>query len=181
MAFCFLVDYFASASPSLWTTYEYDDYGRNVKITQPTGKIITTVYNGLTVSVNDEIMTKSKTMNANGHVVSATDTPGGTINFKYNASGQLLESEYDNVKTTTAYDAWGRRISLTDSSAGTYTSEYNAFGETLKETTPKGSTTYTLNAVGKPITKKVEGITAAEKTNITNTYTYDPTYNGLQK
>jgi YD repeat-containing protein len=168
--------YFSNSSASLWTTYEYDDYGRNTKITQPTGKIINTTYNGLTVSVNDEILTKSKTMNANGHVVSTTDTPGGTITFKYNANGLLLESDYEGVKTTTTYDDWGRRISLTDSSAGTYTTQYNAFGETLIETTPKGTTEYTLDALGKPLTKKITGKTSAEKTNITSTYTYDPTY-----
>lgn len=173
--------YDASSSASLWTTYEYDDYSRPVKTILPTGKIGTTTYNGLTVTVNDEIMTKSKTVNANGHVISSTDTPGGTILFKYNAAGNLIESNYDGVRITTNYDAWGRRISLTDSSAGTYTTEYNAFGETLKETSPKGITTYTLNAVGKPLTKRVEGNTPAEKTDILSTYTYDGTYKWLSR
>jgi len=164
-----------STSTSLWTSYFYDDYGRNIKTILPTGKTVTTIYSDLTATVNDEVMTKSKTVNANGHVVTTTDTPGGTVTFKYNAGGNLIESNYDGVKITTAYDQWGRRTSLTDTSAGTYTTEYNAFGETLKEISPKGTTSYVLNAVGKPITKTVLGATDAEKTNITNTYTYDPT------
>lgn len=170
-----------TTSANLWTVYEYDDYGRPVKVTQPTGNSVVTTYTGLTVSANDGVIIKSKTLNANGHVVSSTDTPGGTILFKYNAAGNLLESDYGGVKITTTYDKWGRRESLTDSSAGTYTTGYNAFGEVLKETTPKGSTTYVLNAVGKPVTKTVLGATSAEATNITNTYTYDPTYKWLTR
>lgn len=173
--------YASTASPTQWTSYEYDEYERPIKTTEFTGKIVTTTYSGLTVSVNDSVMTKSKTMNANGHTISATDSPGGTITFKYNATGALTESSYDGVKIITTYDNWGRRITMTDPSAGTannpgvFNYTYNAYGELLTETTPKGTTTYTLNPVGKPLTKRIVGLTADEKTDILSTYTYDPT------
>ncbi|WP_395047883.1 RHS repeat-associated core domain-containing protein [Flavobacterium sp.] len=167
--------YFSSASPTQWTAYEYDDYSKPIKTTYHTGKVVNTVYNGLTITANDGVMSRTKTTNANGQVVSATDTPGGTITYKYDAMGSLLESDYSGVKITMQYDNWGRKTQLTDSSAGTYTYSYNAYGEALTEGTPKGLTSYILNPVGKLITKTVVGATAAENTNITSTYSYDAT------
>lgn len=163
--------YLATASPTLWTIYEYDDYSRPIKTTSPTGKIINTTYNGLIITATDSVMTKSKTMNANGQVISATDAPGGTINYKFDANNNLTESDYEGIKVLVQYDNWGRKIKLVDSSAGTYTSTYNAFGEVKTETTPKGSTTYTLSPVGKVLTTAVIG----DGTSITSTYTYDTT------
>ncbi|TGD59380.1 RHS repeat-associated core domain-containing protein [Flavobacterium humi] len=169
--------YASTGSPSQWTSYEYDDYSRPIKTTAHTGKIITTTYAGLKITANDEVLTKSKTTNANGHVVSATDTPGGTILYSYDAVGNLLESNYDGIATTMKYDKWGRKEELKDSSAGTYTYTYNAFGELLTETVlNKGTTSYTLDPVGKVLTKTVLGFSDTEKTNIKSTYTYDPTY-----
>lgn len=163
--------FLSTTSASLFTVYEYDDYNRPIKTTSPTGKIIATTYSGLTVSAFDSVMTKTKTMNANGQIISATDNPGGTIIYKYDANNNLVESDYDGIKITMLYDNWGRKQQLTDSSAGTYTYSYNAFGETKIETTPKGSTTYTLSPVGKVLTKAVIG----DGTSITSTYTYDAT------
>lgn len=163
--------YFGNSSPDLWTVFEYDDYSRPVKTTQPTGKVITTTYNGLTVTAFDSVMSKSKTMNANGVVITATDFPGGTIQYKFDANENLLLSDYDGAITTMEYDNWGRKTKIVDSSAGTYTYKYNAFNEIREETTPKGTTTYTLNPVGKVVTKSVIG----DNTSITSTYTYDPT------
>jgi RHS repeat-associated protein len=168
--------YSAAGSATQWTTYTYDEYARPVKTTLHTGKETNTVYNGLIITAYDVLMSKSKTMNANGHVVSATDTPGGTILYTYDALGNLLESNYDGIKTTVEYDLWGRKKKLVETSSGTYTYTYNAYGETLSEGTPKGTTTYTLDPLGKVITKAIVGNTAAESTNITSTYTYDPVY-----
>lgn len=166
---------YSTASPSQWASYEYDDYGRPIKATAHTGKIVTTTYNGLTATVAEPAMTKSQTSNANGQVISAVDSPGGTIAFKYDAMGNLTESDYDGIKLKMQYDNWGRKKQLDDTSAGIYTYQYNAFGETIKEVTPKGTTTYTLSPLGKLLTKSIVGLTPDEKTNITSTYTYDPT------
>ncbi|PDS22572.1 RHS repeat-associated core domain-containing protein [Flavobacterium branchiophilum] len=162
--------YFSSNTPSLWTLFEYDDYNRPIKTTSPSGKVIDTFYNGLYISATDSAMTKSKTMNANGQVISATDTPGGTINYKFDANNNLVESDYQGIKITIQYDNWDRKVKLFDSSAGNYTTFYNAFGEVKTETTPKGTTSYNLDPVGKVLTKTIIG----DGTSITSSYTYDP-------
>ncbi len=181
--------YFSTGSPTQWTTYEYDDYSRPIKTTAFTGKVINTTYTGLTVNVNDGTMVKEKTNNANGLVISATDSPGGTITYKYDARGNLLISDYAGVTIEMQYDNWGRKKKLIDSSAGTYDYLYNAFGETISESTPKGITTYDIDAVGKVSKKTVlaysPGTTNVDvnstNTNITSVYTYDVTNKWVTK
>jgi RHS repeat-associated protein len=159
------------STPSQWNVTTYDDYNRPIINTLYTGKSIYTTYNGLSVTVNDNVMTKTKTMNAVGLNVTAIDNPGGTINYKYDANGNLLESDYEGIKITMQYDNWGKKIYLHDTSAGAYTYKYNILGELIKETTPKGQTTYNLNSVGKVLTKKILG----DGVDMTTNYTYDAT------
>jgi RHS repeat-associated protein len=174
--------YFGSSAPSQWTTYAYDDYSRPITTTSFTGKIVNTIYNGLTVTVNDSVMSKSKTIDANGQVVSTTDTPGGTITFKYDASGNLLESDYNGIKTTMSYDNWGRKTQLVDSSSGTYTYSYNAYGEAKTEGSPKGLTTYTYDGLtGRILSKSIQGLIAADATNIVSVFTYNAASKLLEK
>jgi RHS repeat-associated protein len=165
--------YFSTATPTQWTTFAYDAYQRPVTTVTHTGKMVSTSYSGLRIDVTDYTLAKSKTMNANGQVVTATDTPGGTINYKFDAMGSLLESNYDGVKISMTYDAWGRKIQLVDTSAGTYNYTFNAFGETLTESTPKGITNFVLSPLGKVLSKRIVGLTNADNTDITSTYTYD--------
>ncbi|TBX68333.1 hypothetical protein EZL74_08460 [Flavobacterium silvisoli] len=168
--------YFDSSSPSQWTVYAYDDYSRPIRTTSFTGKIVNTTYNGLTVVVADSVMSKSKTFDANGQTTTTTDTPGGTINYTYDADGNLLESNYGGIKTTMTYDNWGRKLTLVDSSSGTYTYSYNAYGEIKTEGAPKGVTTYTYDGLsGRVLTKSIQGLTTADATNIVSTYNYNTT------
>lgn len=171
--------YAANASPTQWNTTEFDELSRPVKVIAHTGKVVTTTFNGLTVTATEPYMSKSKTMNAAELVYSATDTPGGTITYKYDANGNLLESDYEGIKTTMEYDAWGRKKKLTDTSAGTYTYVYDAFGRVKEETTPKGKTVYTYDTGGRIATKVLSGLTSADATDMTATYTYHPTYKWL--
>lgn len=148
--------YFGGGSASQWNEFAYDDYSRPIKTTSFTQKEVNTSYLGLKVTVADSVMSKSKTEDANGLTIITTDSPGGTINHKYDANGNLLESDYDGIKTTFAYDNWGRKIDLTDSSTGTYnTYSYNAYGEILSEATQKGITQYIYDGLsGRVLTKK---------------------------
>ncbi len=167
--------YFESDGPTQWTYYTYDDYSRPKKTVSFTGKIVNTTYSGLTVTMSDSEMSKAKTFDANGQTITTTDNPGGTITYKYDASGNLLESDYDGIKTTMVYDNWSRKISLTDSSSGTFAYTYNAYGELKTETAPKGMTTYTYDGLsGRVLTKSVEGLTAADGTDIVSNYNYNP-------
>jgi RHS repeat-associated protein len=161
----------ATTTASQWTTTLFDDYGRTVSITNPAGKVANATYNGLQVATNDGTMTKSVTKNANGHQIETTDTPGGTITYKYDAAGSLLENNYDGIKTTMVYDNWGRKTSMNDVSLGIYNYTYDAYGQALTESNAKGTTTYTYTAVGKPLTKKILG----DGVDMLSTYTYDAT------
>ena len=167
--------YLEGANPTQWTVYAYDDYSRPVRVTSFTGKVVTTNYNGLTVTVQDTVMNKTKTIDANEQVVTTIDDPGGTVNYKYDANYNLLESDYDGLKTTMEYDNWGRKTLLEDRSSSTHnTYSYNAYGELLTEGTPKGITTITYDGVsGRIATKLIAGLTPADGTNILSTYSYN--------
>jgi RHS repeat-associated protein len=168
--------YFAGASPTQWTVYNYDDFSRPITVTSFTGKVVTNTYDGLSVTTADSVMTKSKTTDANGQVVSTTDIPGGTINYKYDANFNLLESDYDGIKTISAYDNWGRKNYYKETSEGTFTYTYDAYGEVKTEDAPKGITTYTYDSLsGRMISKSVLGKTTADGTNITSTYNFNAT------
>ncbi len=168
--------YFTSETPSQWTVYSYDDFDRPTTITSFTGKVVTNTYNGLTVTTADSVMSKSKTIDANGQVTTTTDSPGGTITFKYDANGNLLESNYDGIKTIMSFDNWGRKTQLVDTSSGTYTYSYNAYGETKTEVAPKGITAYNYDGLtGRVLSKSIQGLTTAEATNILSTFTYNAT------
>jgi RHS repeat-associated protein len=153
--------YFGSGSPSQWTLYGYDDYSRPISTTSYTGKVVTNTYNGLTVTAQDTTMSKTKTLDSNGFVISATDNPGGTITYQYDANGNLLLSNYDGITSSISYDNWGRKTQLIDSSAGTYTYSYNAYSEIKTEGTPKGLTIYTYDGLsGRVLTRKVYALLA---------------------
>ncbi len=162
--------YFDTSSPLQWTTSEFDVYGRPIKITEPTGKITTTQFNGLSVTVNDGVKTVSTTKDAAGNIITMTD-PGGTVTYTYYANGTMKTANYGGRIVSTQIDSWGRKSSLTDPDAGTYTYQYNDIGELLVETTPKGTTTYAYDNYGKLLHKSIVG----DATDIHTTYTYDPT------
>ena len=171
--------YFGNATPTQWSTIEYDLLSRPIKTTAHTGKIVNTVYSkdamGSIVTANEPLMSKTKFLDANGLTYKAIDNPGGTITYKFDANGNLLESDYEGIKTKVQYDQWGRRTRLEDTSAGVYTYSYDAFSRVKTETTPKGATTYTYDAGGRIATKVLGGLTAADATSMSATYTYDPT------
>jgi RHS repeat-associated protein len=160
------------ASPTQFNTTEYDGYGRVIKSTSFTGKIVSIDYPmaSLVTNVNDGSKTKTSTKNAIGKVITMTDSPGGTINYTYFANGNLKSSNYEGVTTTIEQDGWGRKTKLTDPSAGIYSYGYNGFGETTSETTPNGTTTYELDDFGKLKKKTISG---GAKTNSVSEYFYD--------
>ena len=162
--------YFGSESPVQWNRTIYDFYARPISHQTFTGKIITTVYDEKTVTVDDGTQVKSTTVDELGNVISATD-PGGTITYTYHPNNELKTASYNGNVVSILIDGWGRKTQLNDPSAGIYTYQYNAFGELIQETTPTGVTDYTLDANGKMLQKKITG----NETNMTIGYTYDGT------
>lgn len=155
-----------------WNTIEYDELNRPVKNIVFTGKVITTCYEGLKVTVDDGRKKTAKTLDAMGHVIKQQDH-GGVINFSYYPNGALRDTSYEGIKTSIEIDGWGNKIKLTDPTAGMFTYEYDNFSRITKETNPKGYTLYTYDDLGRPQTEKTYGKTTAENTNIEKTYIYD--------
>ncbi len=173
--------YFEGDEPQQWSYLTYDDLSRIIQLKEFTGKITTYEYDGLIVKTDDGVLKKEIAKNANGDLMTSTDTPGGIIHYEYDAEGKLLKSIYDNTEMTIIYDAWGRKIEMNDPSGGIYKYKYNAYGELLEEETLKGYTRNRYDAIGKLLSKQVIGKTVEDRTNIFNVYTYDPIYKWLTK
>ncbi|MFC3755342.1 RHS repeat-associated core domain-containing protein [Chryseobacterium tructae] len=154
-----------------WNTVEYDELNRPVKNVAFTGKVITTCYEKLKVTVDDGYKKTSKTVDAMGHVIRQQDH-GGVLTYSYYPNGALKETNYEGIKTSFEIDAWGNKTKIKDPSAGTFTYEYDNLSRVTKETTPKGYTLYTYDDLGRPLTENTYGNTAAENTNIEKKYTY---------
>ena len=166
-------DDFDGATPSKWNVTEYDDYSRPVKITQYTGKITTSSYNGRTVTAtetNANNRFKTQVFDAIGNVTSTTDK-GGTIEFKYNAAGENIESKYDKNIVTTQYDNWGRKSLFNDPSNGVYQYEYNGYGQLIHTISPKGHKYYNYDEFGRLYNQyEVSSDNTSTKKNINITY-----------
>lgn len=161
--------YFSTSSPSKWTITEYDDYGRIVKTTYPTGKIITSSYNGLSATVVDGQKTQTITKDAWGNKVKMSDN-GGDIHYTYFANGGLKSSNYAGHVVSVEQDGWGRKIKLSDPSVGgDYTYSYDNLGQILKEENPKGKIEYTYDQYGRVSKKNVTG----DNTDIKINYSYN--------
>ena len=156
------------SSPNRWIEYEYDYLMRPTKITQPTGRIQTLSYSGLTTTSTDDGKTTTAIVDALGNKIQTTD-PGGAISFTYFANGQIKESNYEGHKVTITIDGWGNKTATTDPNAGTYAYSYDAFGQLITETTPKGKTDTTYDDFGKVTKRKLSG----EGADIETDYVYN--------
>lgn len=161
--------YFSTTSPSKWAITEYDVYGRVVKSSLPTGKIITSSYNALTATVTDGQQTQSITKDEWGNKIKMTDN-GGAINYTYYANGALKSSNYAGHVVNIEQDGWGRKTKMSDPSVGgDYTYLYDGLGQLLKEENPKGKTVYVYDQYGRAIKKEVTG----DNTDIKIVYNYN--------
>ncbi|WP_445721381.1 RHS repeat-associated core domain-containing protein [Flavobacterium sp.] len=164
--------YFEGETPK-WNETTYDYLDRPVKQTAYNGKIVTTCYEGMKVSVEDGHKKISKWLDAMGNVIKVEDG-GGEIFYKYYPNGSLKETNYEGIKTTVEIDGWGNKTKLTDPSAGIYNYEYDNLNRLKKEINPKGGVTeYSYDNFGKILTENTNS--PSENTIINKTYSYDPT------
>lgn len=144
---------FKGDAPTLWTTYEYDNYDRPIKQTEASGKTATWSYAGLSVTETKEGIASTKTTDAIGELIKVED-PGGTITYTLRPDGQPSAiTAPGNVVTTFEYDGFGRRTAIVDPSAGrrSFSESYNADGiRTVVETNADGrSITSTYDKFGR--------------------------------
>lgn len=164
--------YFDGETP-LWNRIEYDELNRPIKQFSFNGKLITTCYEGLKVTVEDGIKKTSKWLDASGNVIKHKDF-GGEIYYKYYPNGALKETDYAGIKTKIEIDGWGNKTKLDDPSAGVYRYEYDNLSRIKKDINPKGGITlYTYDDLGRPLTENTTS--AAENTTIVKNFQYNPT------
>ncbi|MDR0294811.1 MAG: lamin tail domain-containing protein, partial [Prevotellaceae bacterium] len=142
--------------PSRWTVYTYDQYGRILKINQPSGKQSLYAYNGASTKITENGVDVTKTCNALGEIIKVTD-PAGSILYNYRANGQPSSIQApDGSITTFEYDSYGRRIKITDPSAGEQSYTYNPAGNMASQTNAKGQTvSMTYNKFGQITVKNM--------------------------
>lgn len=153
----------------LWNSTVYDFLNRPVQKTLFTGKIISTCYQGLQVTIKDGEKEVSRKLDATGKVIEHRDF-GGKIFYDYYPNGTLKETRYDDIVIKNIQDGWGNIIKTEDPSAGTYEYTYDNLGRLLKEITPKGSTSFVYDAFGKISKETLQG----DNTFIEKNYIYDP-------
>ena len=103
--------------------FQYDQDGNPIGITLPDGSTAQSQYNAL----NQETQISSD---------------GSTVNFNYNAGGELSSvSNQAGLSATIVYDALGRIVKETDPDGGVTSFTYDQLGNVLSETDPDGNTT----------------------------------------
>lgn len=178
--------YFAGSSPE-YATYQYDNLGRVVQASSPSGGSVVTQYtvsNGKMVTTTTENVVDNLGQFVESHVKRIENNYFGEVEKSIDAYGDtLLESktEFEYYATGLArninvngqwaadfeYDVAGNRIRLHDQSAGIELSSYNGAGQTTQVTDAAGNiTTYDYDLLGR-MTKETTG-------DGTQNWVYDP-------
>lgn len=151
----------------------YDNYGRPLTKTSPSGTSISYAYSGRTTTTTNTSTNQStsKTMDATGELVSATDD-GGTITYHYNSWGKPRQIDGPASSTIITYDDQsGRQLTLHDPAAGLMQYEYNAAGELTRQEDAAGNVfTMTYDKLGR--------ITAKNGPDGSYSYAYDADFTG---
>ena len=146
----------AGGSPA-WTTFAYDVLGRPVTQTSPDPDApggqasVTTAYNGLSTTVtNPKGQRKTSTNNAQGLLAQVTDEQGNTVAYRYDALGQLIETDAAGLVTRLRYDQRGRKVAMQDPAMGEWRYAHNAHGELVWQRDALGQTaTQAFDALGR--------------------------------
>lgn len=144
---------------------------------------------GSTVKIAQVVITdsnnhvRSESHNSEGKLASTTDSNGSTLDYKYDAFGNLIsviKTGYDTknvwttIVTTTGYDARGRKVYMQDPDMGQWLYAYNAFGELKWQQDAKGQTvTMNYDVLGRMLSRtENEG---------TSNWVYDTAPHGIGK
>ncbi len=164
-----------AANDIKWATTHYDVLSRRMSVIAPDGGIQEFDYGGLsTQTTNALFQTQTKTQNAIGELVLSEDHLNGTVTYKYDAYGNLLETNANGVLTTMSYDQRGRKTGMTDADMGTWSYSYNVLGELISQTDAKNQVVTMVYDILGRMTSRVE----AEGT---TTWTYDTATKGIGK
>ncbi|MBR4482991.1 MAG: RHS repeat protein, partial [Paludibacteraceae bacterium] len=142
-----------SKTPEAWAEqYEYDEYGRVVKVERPDGDA-TISYSGFSTTMKTPNATATKVMNAEGLLESAT-TNGKKVSYTYYPNGSLKTATPEGGEPVyMEYDKRGNRTLIKEADGGTVKNAYNIFGQLTESSHQQGSgkwitTTYTYSPEG---------------------------------
>lgn len=122
---------------TLTQTFTYDDRGRVLTDVTSTGKSVSYNYGNRSVTATTAKRSYTKTVDAWGNVVRATD-PMGEVEYVYSSIGKPIRIKAHGSEVTMSYDAAGNQVSLTDPDAGTSNYKYAADGALLTQTDGRG-------------------------------------------
>ncbi|MFZ6778501.1 transglutaminase domain-containing protein [Undibacterium sp. Ji83W] len=163
------------------TRYQSDIKGNRISETDAAGKVSTYVYdsNGkeisrswiATVMVNgvptQKTVSVTRTLDAEGRVISETDALGATTKTEYTPGGNVsATTDPQGRRTTYSYDDTGRLATTTYPDGKTTTTVYDASGNKISDTDRQGrATRYEYDALNRLVRT-----TAADGTSISTTY-----------
>jgi RHS repeat-associated protein len=161
-------------STSRFTTYTYDSYGRQTKVTAPSGKTTTYSYSGKSSTVNEHGFTKTTTLSSEGFIDKITDA-AGEIKYSCRPDGQPKSiTAPDGSVTSFGYDDYGRQTSITDPSAGLIQYAYDGNGYMNKQTDAESRISETVyNKYGLPTSSTVK---KGSTTELSTSYVYNSDY-----
>ena len=144
------------SSDTVWTIYHYDLLGRVIseKIPASNGSVAEkrTNYSGLKLTRIDSLgRTTQLVKNAPGWLIKVTDHMGGSIQYKHDAVGNIIQTKgTDGYQTNIEYDLMGHKVKLDDANMGIWKYKHNAFGELIwQEDANKNSLTLAYDLLGR--------------------------------
>jgi len=145
-------------------TLSYDSRGRVISDVLSSGKSTAYAYGNRSVNITENGRSYSKTFDAWGNVLTATD-PVSSVSYTYYSSGLPHSATSAGATVTMGYDAAGHRTLISDPDAGQTTSTWSADGQLLSQTDARGVvTTCTYNDLGLETVRHIGDMT------LTNTY-----------
>jgi len=148
-----------------WITMAYDATGRP-KIETKTGPdgydlIVDYSYTGTSTTISYSDYSKTTVNGIHGKPKSVTEN-GLTIEYEYNAIGDLHITRNGDLETIVNYDSRGFKANQTDPSMGYWQYKHNAFGELVYQKDAKNQvTTYNFDVMGRKDTRTAkEGVTS---------------------
>ncbi|MCU0441298.1 MAG: FG-GAP-like repeat-containing protein [Bacteroidia bacterium] len=145
------------ASNRIYTTYDYDLYGRQIKIKYRNIDMKTIAYENNEVKETTKIegvnVHKTTYFYATGNVEKITDE-GGTVTYTLGSHNQPTQINANGSVTTIVYTPKLQKAQLTDPNAGITTYEYNGLGQLIKQTDARDKTyEMAYDIAGRLITK----------------------------
>lgn len=121
----------------------YDDRGRPVRTTEPSGATTTFTHDGLVAHViNPRRHATATTLDPRGRPVRVVDTLGHATTYAYGAFGTVAVTDVSGATARHTTDTFGNLRSTVDPNIGNRNAIYNGFGQPLRIDDANGDSTH---------------------------------------